>query len=149
MNSSRFPTCSAHIRSHVVLGFALAIAALASCSETKKCEGNLAEIAAGCPATFDGTLASFPACPAYRTTQSTWLCGGEIVLSSSGYTGMSCYYDLNSHRLVGAYEWSDVPTFCGDAFSQSFGRVPSQSCSGTDGLIERTCPGESPLDGGP
>jgi hypothetical protein len=149
MKNSRFLNSSAHLCSFVLLCLALAIATMASCSETKKCEGSLAEVAAGCPASFDGTLASFPACPPYPVTQSTWRCGDEIVLSSSGYAGMSCYYDLLSHQLVGAYEWSDEPSFCGDAFSKSFGRVPPQSCSGTDGLIERTCPRESPLDGGP
>jgi hypothetical protein len=131
---------------YLVAGLVSAVAA--SCSDAKKCEGNLAAVGAGCPDTFDGKLESFPTCSSDRVIQSSWRCGDLIALSSSGYAGLSCYYDFSSHGLVGAYEWSDVPEFCGDAFSEVAGRMPPQSCSHTDDLVERSCREESPVDGG-
>jgi hypothetical protein len=112
------------------------------------CEGNLAEVGAGCPATFDGSLGSFPTCSSDRAIQSSWLCGDLVVLSYSGFAGLNCYYDFSSHGLVGAYEWSDVHQFCGDAYSKLAGRRPPQSCPPTADLVERGCPEEPPADGG-
>ena len=45
----------------MILALAVAAAAGAAGCSSERCEGDLAEVGAGCPATFDGTAANFPA----------------------------------------------------------------------------------------
>ena len=128
------------------LAFALVTSGF-GCSD--KCSGDLAEIRDHCPASFDGTLADLPPCPSRPTLQMAWRCGSLIGLSSSALTGISCYYDVASHRLVGGVAWTDIPTYCGDSYSKSYGRTPPESCSRTDDQVERWCEAETSVDAGP
>jgi hypothetical protein len=135
---------------HLTVCAWLAVVLLAGGCGKSKCEGTLQEMGAGCQASFDGTLAGFPACPAVGgMTQEAWRCDDLLVLSNSGYGGLSCYYDATSHALVGAYAWNDTPSFCGDSFNKSAGRTPPTSCAGTVDRVERSCPVGGAVDAGP
>jgi hypothetical protein len=79
-----------------------------------KCLGELATLGQECPATFDGTEASLPACthPGFGNV-SVWACQDLFILmQSDGYGGAVCYYDTTSHALVGAEWHSDIGVYC-------------------------------------
>jgi hypothetical protein len=132
----------------MLVGASLALLCLTSACGSQKCVGNLAQVGAGCPATFDGKLESFPACPEHYSTQTAFRCDDLIVLTYSSLSGYSCYFDFGSHQLVGAATWTDVPTYCGDSFTRAAGRTPSDSCPGTVDRVERFCTA-SAVDAGP
>jgi len=114
----------------------LAGAAAGACASTK-CEGDLDVVGAGCQASFDGTEAGLPACTASGVAQSAQRCGDLFALSHSDYAGITCYYDVSSHELVGARELADAAVLCGDSTTKDAGRTPSGSCST---IAQRTCP---------
>jgi len=120
----------------VWVGLVLASAAAAGCSS--KCEGSLDVVGASCKPTFDGTEADLPPCPASGTVPSAQQCGDLFAVGHSDYAGVTCYYDVSSHALVGARAFSDIPTMCGgDSYTQDAGRTPSTTCTV---LVQRTCP---------
>jgi len=118
----------------------------------KQCTGALAQVGAGCPDTFDGKRESFPACPSGSTTQMAYSCGDLIAFRNSDPNFTICFYDFTSHQLVGAYQHTQVESFCGDQFSRIAGRTPlpdAMSCDITVDNVERVCAGSAPGDAGP
>jgi len=109
--------------------FVAATIALLGCSgsEQQRCEVALESLAAGCPATFDGTAAGLPACSESGVTYAAHQCGDLVRFDKSGgYFGRSCYYDATSHELVGAWARSDVQHYCdGTSFTALAGRTTS------------------------
>jgi hypothetical protein len=90
-------------------------AAIAACSSVeKRCEGDLAEVGAGCPPTFDGTTESIPACPGDRILgQRAYACGDLIMLDfRMAVTDHECIYEASSHQLVGAVNLTDTAAYC-------------------------------------
>jgi hypothetical protein len=107
----------------------LALAVVAPGCSGDRCEGNLAEVGATCPRSFDGTPASFPACEQETDTYQSRLCGDLIVLYRINTSGGGCFYDASSHQLVGSQASSDIPSYCdGSSFAIYAGRVPD-SCT--------------------
>lgn len=93
-----------------------------------ECRGDLAEIGAWCPATFDGAPENVPACMAFGL-QQVWTCGDVIALGlGRGVYLVDCYYGASSHVLVGAMAVNDTNTLCGNSFAQSAGDVPTEAC---------------------
>ena len=112
--------------------------------------GTFVDLTADCPATFDGTLDSFPPCLSNGLAHITYRCGDVRALSiSGGYAGSTCYYDSSNHQLVGAEVFSDIPQFCGQtSFTEIAGRTAPESCPATDDRVEQTCEAPSPPAGG-
>jgi hypothetical protein len=69
-----------------------------------------------------------------------WRCGDLIGLGFAGtYSSVTCYYDPQTHALVGARVATDYQAYCdGTSFSLPAGRQPSSSCEAVIG--ERHCP---------
>jgi hypothetical protein len=113
-----------------------------------KCVGDLANIGAGCPRTFDGSAANLPAClsagPAAQ--QTVWRCQDLIVfMDSDGHVASTCYYDATSHALVGAEKGSDAGSYCGQtSLTIEAGRTNSM-CRENAPTLQRPC---RPPDGG-
>src|SRR5262249_25760435 len=118
----------------------------ASCSHD--CRGSLKEVGAACPATFDGTEAQFPSCPA-AIEISARQCGDLIELELfGGLGGTQCAYDARTHALVGAIIYTDVNEYCsGDSFTKMAGQVPDMSCTSMPFTLKKTCSPVSPSDG--
>jgi hypothetical protein len=131
-----------------LLSFCAAVAAAVSLSSAcsgdgngdAACRGELAEVGAGCPATFDGTEAALPACnPTTEASQSVWSCQDLIQLvRSSGFDYRSCYYDASSHALVGAEGGTDVATYCGGSLTIEAGRT-APMCRENAPSVMRDC----------
>jgi hypothetical protein len=97
------------------------VAVLLSCSDsdpgaTNMCTGTLASVGEHCPATYDGTEANLPACPAPGDVgfpvadRTVWQCQDLIILQyGSGFAALVCSYDTTSHALVGAERGDDTP----------------------------------------
>jgi hypothetical protein len=59
-----------------------------------------------------------------------------------GNGGTGCFYDATAGQLVGAWELSDVPTFCGGSSVQSFaGSAVPQVIASLQGSAVRACSG--------
>ena len=120
---------------------AMLSAAIAACSSVeKRCEGNLAEVGAGCPPTFDGTTESIPACPGDRILgQRAYACGDLIMLDfRMAVTDHECIYEASSHQLVGAVNLTDTAAYC-DQTSNGLlaGRTP-MTCD-LDPIAQKDC----------
>jgi hypothetical protein len=107
-----------------------------------ECQAPLSEVGALCPPSFDGTPEELPTCDDYTNTLAVRFCGDLIGLHFwYGYSSSACYYDGASHRLVGAWQRGDVPSYCDDtSFARSAGRTPPDSCYLTAPSTERRCP---------
>jgi hypothetical protein len=84
-----------------VFGLAILLTAVCACSESEKCRGELADVGALCPATYDGT-AALPDCPDGFRRQEAFRCGDLVALVWGGGGQAECHYDMSSHQLVGA-----------------------------------------------
>jgi len=136
-------------RAAVFMGAVLVLVPGGACE--KQCTGPLVQVGAGCPDTFDGHRESFPACPSWSTTQIAYFCDNLIAFRNSDPNFTICYYDPTSHQLVGAYQHTQVESFCGDQFSRIAGRTPYSSTMGCDitvDNVERVCTGSAPRDAG-
>jgi hypothetical protein len=123
--------------SRLAVLFLCALPAAASCSGV--CEGSLADVTRGCPATFDGTAAALPDCSFPPLVQSAWLCNDLIALSlSAGYASQSCYYDSSTHALVGGRRYSDVGSMCAGSSTSQAGRVSGATCAAGPAIF-RNC----------
>ena len=108
-----------------MLGLAILLAAVGACSESKQCRGELADVGARCPATYDGT-AALPDCPDEFRQQRAYRCGDLVALVWGGGGQAECHYDMSSHQLVGAV--NAVGFYCdGTSFDVTAGRVAT-SC---------------------
>lgn len=121
----------------------LAFAGLAlSCgfAETP-CPVPAANIAVGCPTTFDGTEADLPRCGAEGGLVSARTCGelNELVAEIAAI-GRACVYDSATHRLVGARILPGAPTICGpDGFNQTWGRQVDRDCRDAPPALMHDC----------
>jgi len=123
---------------YLIGAFCLTLAVVAPGCSGGRCGGNLAELGATCPQSFDGTLASFPACEHESDSYQSRLCGDLIGLYRINLAGSACFYDAASHRLVGAEASNDIPSFCDESsFAIYAGRVPD-SCT-SEPLATRDC----------
>ena len=116
--------------------------AVLSCSSSSsgKCEGSFESVGRMCPRSFDGTLADLPACGTYAT-QAVTTCGDLIVLTNAVAFGYwRCFFDVSSHGLVGAEDWTDTNSYCGGtSFSIQTGKVPSPGCNAIPPALTRDC----------
>jgi hypothetical protein len=70
--------------------------------------GDLATVGEGCAATYNGSEANLPACPApvdirFPVERGVWRCQDLfIVWFGSALASQVCYYDASSYALVGA-----------------------------------------------
>jgi hypothetical protein len=80
-----------------------------------------------CPASYDGSAATLPACSGLGERQSHGTCNGtRIVVRNFGTHAIECYYSAATSALVGAEMQDDIPDFCGSASAQqSGGEVPA------------------------
>src|SRR6266508_4292242 len=92
-----------------MLALSILLAALNACSESSQCRGELADVGASCPATYDGT-AALPECPGTFRMQRAYRCGDLVALVRGG--GSECYYAMSSHQLVGALSPAGLPSDC-------------------------------------
>jgi hypothetical protein len=103
-----------------------------------RCSGSISDVGGRCQATFDGSVADLPTCSGVGQTVN--LCGGMIALAQgTGFTALTCYYDVATHVLVGALEQSDSPGFCGDSFGRFAGQIPGPSCDTIAPSFRRSC----------
>jgi hypothetical protein len=134
-------------------GWLLAAAVLTSSCYLGVCRGRLDDVGYACPKRFEGTLAGLPQCrpvdysggPRFFISDydsEIRICKDLIKLSSGGRLGGSgCYYDGESHQLVGAYHFGDTPTYCGrSSLGQSAGRAPAADACPRDPTYIRECP---------
>ena len=115
----------------------LAASGAAGCS-SERCQGDLADVGAGCPPTFDGTAAQLPACPTFPLTYVARLCGDLISLEAMSISGGGCYYDASSHELVGAAGGTDIRTFCGGTSYDIYAGRIAGSCM-SEPLATKDC----------
>lgn len=107
-----------------IVGLLIFVAAASGCSESNQCRGELDDVGATCPATYDGTVDGLPDCPGTFRLQRAFRCGDLVALVRGG--GFECYYDMSSHQLVGAMRESGY--FCGDASSDITAGHVATSC---------------------
>jgi hypothetical protein len=116
------------------------------------CRGSLDDVGYTCPKTFDGTLAGLPPCRRLEYSggprafisdsfSETRICRDLIKLNSEPAEGGSgCYYDSQTHQLVGAYQFGDRPTYCDrSSFGRTAGRAPRSDACPTDPTFVREC----------
>jgi hypothetical protein len=93
------------------------------------CAVPLMEVSGQCPATFDGTAAQFPSCGLTSEVISSRPCAGltELKLQYFGVISTAfCYYDPDTHALVGVLHKSDA----GCSEGRRAGTLP-KSCATT------------------
>jgi hypothetical protein len=109
------------------------------------CTGELSEVGASCPASFDGTAEHLPACD-YGEQQVTG-CDDLVEFSWGGGSGSAeCIYSVSSHALVGARQNGDYPGYCNDgggsfgsgSLTWTAGRTPKGPCTSSF-MFNRTC----------
>lgn len=113
-----------------------------------RCTGDLTTVGHACAATFDGTEAGLPACPAGigQRAQTAWRCQDLIILQYSyALDAQVCYYDATSHALVGAGHDTDTPAYCGGSSATIEAGRTNGMCRENAPLFTRDCTG---ADGG-
>jgi hypothetical protein len=111
--------------------------------ERERCVGDFAEIAAACPATFDGTPAALPACANAQPTvrHTVHPCHGLLLLYSSAmFAASSCFYDAQSHALVGAIQLADYPAYCDHVSGSIEAGTTDAQCGANTPTLMRECP---------
>jgi hypothetical protein len=127
---------SAMRRVVTLLTLLLTAALLADCDE--ECEGNLDELAAWCPKTFDGTAAQLPHCMD-GSNLDVRVCGDLIVLSRDRGT-QTCDYDAYSHQLVGAGIVTDYAMYCdGKSNVLKAGKADLWCGSAVKPIVQKDC----------
>jgi hypothetical protein len=123
------------------------VAVFGSCSQPwapPGCFGDFDVLAQeiGCPAAFDGTEASLPACrPSDGYNQRVWLCEVIYLHTGTGTTEGDCYYDNTSHVLVGVRRYATTQSFCdGGSLTESAGRQPAR-CPPSPAIDQFCAPG--------
>ncbi|CAN5754553.1 hypothetical protein BH11MYX4_BH11MYX4_06060 [soil metagenome] len=92
-----------------------------------------------CPASFDGGVATLPACSGLGERQSHGTCdAASILVREFGTHGIQCYYATATSALVGVSKRDDIPDRCG-ATSTTGGEIPSTTGCSLDALTP-SCP---------
>jgi hypothetical protein len=132
----------------LAFSFAFLPGAGGGCSSSQSdCRGDLASFSNLCVATFDGTEANLPMCPAEAVSQQISRCGDLNVIRYASLGGFDCVYDSATHKLVGAESGTDVPTSCPGGFTSIAGRLPDYSCFSKPGSSV-PCSSDPSADGG-
>lgn len=107
-------------------GFATAYRPVHSAPFT--CKVPLSELRAACMPIFDGTSSAVPACSDQGETDIVRCDPLVAYVVSDTATGTLCAYDVSTHELVGAEQFSTVPAFCQGSSVRYAGQLPAPSC---------------------